>query len=336
MRPDLTFDIHMHLAGAGTDDSGCWLSPLFQSRYTFQLLRLLHGISKEMMATSIDAQWAADLSDTVAESDIHYGVALGFDGVYDAAGRFDPGRSQMVVPPRWVFEVCRRHANLLPGPSINPLRKDIRERLEECISGGAVLIKWLPITQGFDPADPRLAEFYQEVARAGIPILTHTGGERTFHTINPEYNDLRRLLPALDAGVKVILAHSGTRIIFTREPDHLPLMRAMLADYPHLWVDNSGLLNPSRFAHVHNLVADPLIQSRTLNGSDYPVPPSALYYPGRLGFRRIYQITRHRNLVDRDIRIKRAMGYRDEALTRPAEVLANLERWVDRVGAGVG
>src|SRR5690606_37639414 len=95
--------------------------------------------------------------------------------------------SQLVVPPSWVFEACRRHRGLLlPGPSINPNRRDALERLEECIEGGAALIKWLPAAQGIDPSSPRLADFYTRMAEAGLPLLVHSGGgEMTFREVEP-------------------------------------------------------------------------------------------------------------------------------------------------------
>ncbi|CAN5310163.1 amidohydrolase family protein [soil metagenome] len=322
-------DVHAHLAGAGAGGSGCWLSPGFRTRPTFRFLRRLYGIGDEQMRSSVDADWAARLAGLVRASELTHAVALGFDGVYDSAGRLDRTLSQMIVPPAWVFEVCRRHPELLPGPSVNPLRRDALERLDECIDGGAVLLKWLPAAQGMDPADPRFAEFYRRMADAGLPLLVHAGGgERVFRTVAAgEVGSVARLRAPLDAGVSVICAHSATRVLFSRDPDETPLLHQMLAEYPHLWVDNSGLANPSRFAHLPRLAADPAIASRTLYGSDFPVPASAVYYTRRLGPRAVVRLERERNPLDRDIRLKRALGYADTTLRRAAGVLPNLARW---------
>lgn len=321
-------DVHAHLAGVGTNGSGCWTSPRFRRRYTFRLLRLKYRITAKQMRTTVDADWAAMLAGLVRESELDQAVALGFDGVYDRNGKLDPEHSQMIVPPGWVFQMCREHPELLPGPSINPYRRDALERLEECIAGGAVLLKWLPIVQAINPGDPGLARFYQRMADARLPLLVHaSGGEQTFATVTPEYNDVHLLEVPLNAGVPVICAHSGTRVHGAREPDQLPALRELLARYPHLWVDNSGLANPSRFAHLPRLAGDPVFTERTLYGSDWPVPSNAFYFPQRLGVRRVYRLERQRNALQRDVDLKRALGYPEATLTRAARVLPFLGRW---------
>ena len=315
-------DVHAHLAGVGTGGSGCWASPTFQRRYTFRLLRLKFRIGRAQMRTTVDADWAAMLAETVRLSELDRAVALGFDGVYGHRGELDSRRSQMIVPPSWVFRCCRVHPELLPGPSVNPFRGDALERLEECIEGGAVLIKWLPIVQGIDPSDPRIVPFYQRMADVRLPLLVHaSGGEQTFATVRPELNDVRLLELPLRMGVPVICAHSGTRVHGAREPDQIPALRAMLERYPNLWVDNSGLANPSRLAHLPRLARDPVLVERTLYGSDWPVPSNAFYYPRRLGLRQVFRLERERNPVQRDVALKRALGYPDATLTRAVGVL---------------
>lgn len=337
----MRIDVHAHLVGVGTGESGCWLSPAFRRRPTFRFLRWWHGVSEERMRTSIDEEWAAGIAERVRESELDRAVALGFDGVYDARGELDRQLSQLVVPPSWVFEACRRHPDaLLPGPSLNPFRRDALERLEECIEGGAVLIKWLPATHGIDPASPRLAEFYRRMAEARIPLLVHSGGsEMTFREIAPELKDVRRLQMPLEAGVPVICAHAGVPVFYTRDPDQLPLLREMMERYPHLWLDNSGMANPSRFPYLARLAHDADFVGRMLYGSDFPVPSNAVYFANRLGPKRVWRLERTRNPFDRDVRIKRALGYPDRTLSRAVEVLAHMDRWAPAAaasGAGEG
>jgi uncharacterized protein len=323
-------DVHVHLAGCGTQGSGCWMSERFRRRYTFVGLRLIYGITPEQMRTTVDQDWAAMTAGLVAESDVDYAVALGFDGVYDGRGALDRGRSQMVVPPSWVFEVCDRYRNLLPGPSINPFRVDAMERLEECIERGAVLIKWLPIVQAIDPASPRLRPFYRRLADARIPLLIHAGtGEVTFRTVAPEYLDVSLLAAPLEAGVPVICAHTAAPLHVSRERSQVPELRSMLERYPHLWVDNSGLANPGRFRHLPRFARDPLIRERTVYGSDFPVPAGALYYLPWLGPRRTWRVERERNKFQRDLLLKRYLGFPEESFRRAADLLPNLDRWID-------
>jgi hypothetical protein len=320
-------DVHAHLAGLGAGGSGCWLSPKFARRWSFRILRRLIGITDRQMRTTADADWAARLAERVRGSGLDAAVALGFDGVYDASGRLDEARSQMIVPPSWVMRVCREHPQLIPGPAVNPHRADAMERLEECIDGGAALIKWLPSAMGIDPSSERIAPFYRRMADAGIALLSHSGGsERTFAEVDNRLKDLALLRLPLELGVTTIVAHSAVPVHLSRDANQLPLLREMLRRYPHLWVDNSGIANPSRFAHLPRLANDGEIVARTLYGSDYPVPSNAFWYVGRLGPARVAALERERNPLRRDVEMKRALGFPDDTLTRASAVLPALAR----------
>lgn len=331
--PAVKIDMHAHLAGVGTEESGCWTSDALAKRMTFRMLRWMHGVTAQQLATSFDADWAARLAQRVRESEVDHAVALGFDGVYDSAGRLDEKLSQMIVCPSWVFEACRRHPELLPGPSVNPHRRDAMERLEECIEGGAVLIKWLPATQRIDPSDPSLGPFYRRLAETGTPILVHSGGsENTFAQVDARLKDLRLMERPLRDGVPVIVAHTAAPVTYARDEDQVPLLKRWLDEFPRLWVDNSGISNLSRFPHLPRFARDAQLVARTLHGSDYPVPTNSFYYVRELGRQRVMSLEREKNSVQRDIAIKRALGYPDDVLTRACEVLPNLHRWVRRGG----
>ncbi len=322
MSGESRIDVHVHLAGVGTDGSGCWISPAFAARYTFRLLRRIHGITAEQLRTSVDADWAARIARLIGESELTHAVALGFDGVYGDDGELDRERSQMVIPPSWVLQVSRRHPELLPGPSINPRRRDAMERLEECLEGGAVLLKWLPATMGIDPADERNRPFYRRMADAGLPLLVHSGGsERTFAEVDPALRDLARIELPLREGVPVIVAHAAVPVHLSRDVDQRPLLRRLLREHPHLWVDNSGIANPSRFRHLPRLADDEELTARTLFGSDFPVPSNAAWYVRRLGARRVRALEAERNPFQRDVAIKRALGFPEVTLTRATAVL---------------
>lgn len=327
----MKIDVHIHLAGVGTNDSGCWLAPRFRRRITFRALRRWYGITREQMEKSVDADWAALLARTVRGSTLDRGVALGFDGVYRQDGSWDEARSQLIVPPRWVFSVCRRwRRELLPGPSVNPYRADALERLDECIEGGAVLLKWLPAVQAIDPSDSRILPFYERMRRAGLPLLVHAGGsEQTFEEVTPEFQNLELLRTPLDAGVTVICAHSAAPVIYSRDENQIPLLKDLLEQYPNLWVDNSGMANPSRFYHLAALAKDATVRNRTLYGSDFPVPSSPVYYVPWMGARRALQLQKIANPLLRDIAIKRELGFQDESLSRATSVLPNLDVWRD-------
>ncbi len=322
-------DVHLHLTGSGCCDSGCWLAPKFKKRLTFRAIQFLQGMSEELLRTNFDEISVRNISQLVEASEIDYGVVLGFDQVFDhKTGLACSHHTQMYVPPEWVFEACKTYPNLLPGPSINPFAKDALDRLDYCIEEGAVLIKWLPATQDIDPASPKLDDFYLRLAEAQVPLLIHVGGEKTFAEVSPDYGRIERIEVPLSFGVPVICAHSVTRVLGTMEDDQTPKLHAMLKKYPHLYVDNSGMCNPSRFAHLPRLARDESIMARTLYGSDYPVPSNAVYFLGKLPIQKILELEKLQNMIDRDVQIKRSFGIADETLTRANSVLANLDRWI--------
>jgi len=331
LRRRVKIDCHTHLAGVGTQGSGCWTSPKLAKRLAFRILRRMHGVTPKHLETSFDQDWAARLASGIRASEVDHAVALGFDGVYDARGELDEALSQMIVPPEWVFEACRRHPELLPAPSVNPHRRDALEVLEACIEGGAVMIKWLPATQRIDASDPAIAPFYARLAETGIPLLVHSGGsENTFAQVDARLKDLRLLERPLRAGVTVIVAHTAAPVTYAPDENQIPLLKQWLTEFPRLWVDNSGISNLSRFPHLPRFAVDEALTSRTLHGSDWPVPTNSLYYVRQLGRQRVMSLEREKNTLQRDIAIKRALGYPEEVLTRACDVLPNLDRWVRR------
>lgn len=332
--PAAKVDIHIHLAGVGCCDSGCWTSPKFRQRYTFRLIRFLHKITERQMSSTVDQDWAERISQLVAESEMDFGVVLGFDGVY-CDGHFDERRSQMVIPPSWVFKVCEQYPNLLPGPSINPFRADAMDLLDYAIEHKACLIKWIPTTQNIDPSSPKIKAFYEKMLAADLPLLVHTGGEKTFAEVAPHLNDLELLRYPLELGVRVIFAHLATHTLNPAEPRHDTLRGELLRRYPNLYFDNSGICNPSRFFHLPKLFADEELMAKTCYGSDWPVPSNAFYYP-KLGPRKIWQIERIGNIIQRDVTLKREMGMAEDCLTRSGTVIANLSYWQERARQRVG
>src|SRR4026208_1845496 len=62
-----------------------------------------------------------------------------------------------------------------------------------------------------DPASPLCDRFYEAAARLGIPIVSHAGLERAvIGTDIQEYGNPLRLRRALDAGVRVVVAHCAS------------------------------------------------------------------------------------------------------------------------------
>jgi len=244
-------------------------------------------------------------------------VVLGFDGVYDDSGQFDNARTHLFVKNDYVIELCRSHPKFLFGASINPLRKDAIAELERCVKAGAVLLKWLPIVQGFDPSDPRFEAFYEALAHYKLPLLSHTGGEKSLIRVNDDFAPVRLLEPALKRGVTVIAAHCGTRSTF-READYFDEFMQMCRQYENLYGDTAALNLPPRMHVFDTLLNDPLVSQRIVHGSDWPI---IAFPPARLGIRAGFSLMQERNWLRRDVLIKQKLGFSDDYWNRAAKLL---------------
>src|SRR5690606_33789672 len=131
----------------------------------------------------------------------------------------------------------------------------------------------------------------------------------------------------LGMGVTIICAHAGAPVLYSGEPNQIPLLRRMMQRHSRLWIDDSGMANPTRFVYLARLASDPLIRERVMHGSDFPVPSSAVYFTGRLDARHVWALERVGNALEKDVQLKLALGYPEESLTRPATVLPNVSRW---------
>ena len=168
------------------------------------------------------------------------------------------------------------------GASIHPYRRDAVAELERCVKAGAVLCKWLPITQGFDPADPLCYPFYEALAHYRIPLLSHTGWEHVLPRIDPTVAAPARLVPALERGVTVIAAHSGTGAV-PGEGSYLREFLRLAREHERLYGDTAGMNLPSRWRSYEALLTDNVAREKLVHGSDWPVP--AFPRPWRHGWR---------------------------------------------------
>jgi predicted TIM-barrel fold metal-dependent hydrolase len=245
-------------------------------------------------------------------------VVLAFDGVYRDDGVFDPDNTHLYVTNDDAIELCQRHPKLLFGASINPLRKDAIAELERCVAAGAVLMKWLPIVQGFDPADEQFFEFYDALAHHKLPLLSHTGGERSLIRVNDAYADPRLLEPALKRGVTVIAAHCGTRSV-PYERDFVDEFIDMINRYENLYGDTAALCLPARWHAFRRILNDPVVRGRIVHGSDWPI--IALPPVTQLGLWHSLNVMREPNWMRRDVLIKQRLGFDRDYWERAAKVL---------------
>ncbi|HEY7087694.1 MAG TPA: amidohydrolase family protein, partial [Tepidisphaeraceae bacterium] len=203
----MIIDCHVHIS-AFVRGHGL-MSPRLLHSIPFSFMRWKFGMvgSDESTERALDAK----LIETIRQTpEIDAVALLAFDAVYRRDGTLDSHNTHLYVTNDHVIELASHDPQILFAASVHPHRKDAVAEIERCVRAGAVLMKWLPITQGFDPADPICIPFYEAIAHYGLPLLSHTGGEQALPNLNKRVADPMLLKPALDRGVTVIMAHCGS------------------------------------------------------------------------------------------------------------------------------
>ncbi len=283
------WDCHAHLVGTGDSGSGIVLSPAMTS--------LLHPIQYAQRLFFLNAGCADNSPGRVDQRYVEWMrqllagmppgpklMLLAFDRVHDEGGRAVPERSAMYVPNDYARDLTRRYPQCFEWvASIHPYRGDAVAALVQAKAEGARAVKWLPPAMGIDPAAARCDDFYQALARLNLPLISHAGGEMAVDGAGrPEFGNPLRLRRALDAGVRVVVAHcaslgedadldqGGRRMasfaLFTRMMD-APAYRGLL------FADISAIIQRTRdLAVVRTIIERDDWHGRLLNGSDYPLP----------------------------------------------------------------
>ena len=315
------YDGHVHLVGNGLSGSGCWLRlDGLWHRALGEVMRRTIGLEAKATAKEFDESFVSHLAGLVAGSSLDGALLLAQDEVYEDDGRkMDFG--SFYVPNEYLFKVCAEHPEFLPAVSIHPGRKDALEELERCLAAGARALKLLPNCQNVNCSLPQYEAFWRRMASAGLPFLSHTGGEMTVPVVNRSYQDPRILRRPLELGVKVIAAHaSGNSHLF--DPNYFGELLRLMDEFPGLYADTSALNSPVRSGLLRR-VKESGRQDRFLHGSDFPVPVGALWVRlrGLITTRQWREAGRIANLLERDAYLKRAMGFDEGHFTRLGEVL---------------
>ena len=310
------YDIHIHLAGIG-DGSPCFVSKRMRRSIVYQFLLRQQKLSK---GQGSDLRYVQKLNQLMKTQYLDAGVLFAMDAVITDEGEVDWQRSHTYIPNDYLFDVCRQSDKLLPGVSINPYRRDALEQLQEAIHQGAVVLKWLPNLQHFDPTDRRCEPIYRLLAQSGLPLVAHTGCEHTFPKMDQALGDARLYKKALDLGVVVIMSHCGVGCPVHRRYDCSKTIFELFKSYDNLYADTSALSSLLKFYHLHKL--DFLtFHERLVHGSDYPIPPFALSYLFPLGFKKTWELARNDNPLERDILIKKAMKLPGDIFTNAGKIL---------------
>lgn len=285
--PARVVDLHVHVAGLGGADSGCWVNPRFRShrapldRLRFELYLAAGGARENLQA---DRDYVERLLSLVRACGFPLRLLLlAFDVRVRADGTEDLEHSMFRVPDAYVLALARAHPEFLACASVHPYRHDALERLEAARAGGAVAVKWLPPAMGIDPSDARCAPYYARLAELGLALLVHTGEERAVWSEEAGALANPLLLRApLAAGVTVVALHCASlgTLPDLDDPARRPVagfelfLRLLEEAGPdgRLFGELSALTQVNRDpALLSTLLARPELHGRLLNGSDYPL-----------------------------------------------------------------
>ncbi len=313
-------DIHVHVLPPDACSAEAYVSTKQWNWPSFLYLRVRHGI-KRQESSGGGGIIRRHLARAVAGMRVvNRVVALALDAVYDDSGRRDARRTNFYVANDYVFQLAKADDRFLPGVSVNPKRRDALEEIDRCLEQGAVLLKWLPNSQGFDPMDPALVPFYRRMAEARLPLLCHTGPEYALTTSGGRVVRPESLRLALDEGVTVIAAHGGGADI--RDLGRAFATTAkMLLEHPNLYADTSAFTQPNRSWFLRRFLRHPELHAKLVHGSDVPLPIVPWLFLGDLPLREILRLRRVASPMDRDCLIKQALGFPASIFRRAGELL---------------
>jgi predicted TIM-barrel fold metal-dependent hydrolase len=323
--PPNIVDMHCHVAGIGAGGSGCFVSSKLRDSLKFKIYLRAFGVSRQELEEKGDSLVADRVSVSLAQSKyVSKAVMLALDGVVDKNGLLDTNRTEVYVPNEFVADAVARHTNLLFGASVNPYRKDALERLEWAKTNGAVLVKWIPSIMEIDPNDPALVPFYQKLIELNLPLLTHSGQERSFSSAADEFCDPEKLRLPLSLGVKVIAAHIASTGQYHGERSSDRLAKLM-REYPNLYSEISSLTQINKHFYLKEAITRPEFKGRLIYGTDFPLINTALvspwYYCLRLSPKQLVAISKTKNPWDADVLLKHDLGTPTEIFARSGQLV---------------
>ena len=317
-------DLHVHVAGIGAGDSGCFISDSMTDSFKFPIYLWAFGVNEEELNNKGDAVVVQKVHEAVASSlSVDAAVVLAMDGVI-VDGELDRERTQVYVPNEYLAETVKPYDNLFFGASVNPYRPDALKRLQWAKDHGAVLVKWIPAIMHIDPADERIIPFYRKLIELGLPLLSHAGQERSFGEANDELGDPHRLRLPLELGVTVIAAHIATTGENDGE-DNFERLLPMFDEFPNLYADISSLTQLNKLGFLKRALQHDEMIDQLVYGSDFPLQffplVSPWYQIGHVSFAQLWHIFKLDNKWQRDVALKRALGVPATIFERSASLL---------------
>jgi mannonate dehydratase len=285
------WDAHAHLVGTGDAGSGVVVNARMESllhpgEYARRLFFLNAGCVHDAPG-SVDRAYVDRMLNLMAGMRAGAKLLLfAFERAHDERGRVQWERTGFYVPDAYARDTARAHPKAFEWvASVHPYRDDCVEALERAKAEGARAVKWLPAAMGMDPASPLCDRFYAAAARLGLPLISHAGRELAVVGANAQdYGNPLKLRRALDAGVRVVVAHCaslGADRDLDRGPggpyvDSFTLFSRLMTETRYdgrVYGDVSAVTQVNRAGGtLARLLERTEWHARLLNGSDYPLP----------------------------------------------------------------
>lgn len=342
--PDVPRFFFEAAGAAGRPGYDSYFSPRLIARWQWWVMRRWLGIDPSLKAgDELDAAIEAFNERHWAEMPgVDRLVLLAFDEYRDDAGGVigpvEPGGrfgTDLFVSNTFVRSMCsQRPDRYLFGGSIHPYRmhgdRDAVSLLEEVAGAGCVLIKWLPIHQNIRIDDARSVAFLRAAARLGVTMLIHYGGEMSLARQHMEFEsplpllEVLRKLRAEGSMPVVIVAHVATpSFAWQRSTGFAALVESMLGEFGDdgLYADISALAAPCRTVWLRRLAAMPQSHRKLVWGTDFPIPVLIRPFRRLLDRRTRQELRATASWVERDLRLKRALGFDEGVFNRAAGLL---------------
>ena len=207
------------------------------------------------------------------------------DSRFDAQG-FEIHRDKTICShSEDTVKVSQEHPNeFIPFLSINPLRKNALDLLDEYHKKGCRGAKFMQNYWGIDLNDKKFIPYYKKLKKLNLPLVIHIGCEFTIESFR-KFESPRMLTLPLETGVNVVAAHVGLgrfdhKILFWRNfskkeqyinKEYFEVIE-MLKRYPNLYADISAILSLNKTRALPHLAKQTDIHDRLIFGTDYPVP----------------------------------------------------------------
>ena len=319
----MKIDCHVHMVGNGFNGSGCRIN--VRKPYHRLLAALMvrsAGLPSGALQGDLERLYLERILRWIKESSLDRIVLLANDFTHTDQGEKLSEFGSLYVPNNLVLELARNYTEILAGVSIHPARPDAVDELERCAAEGAALLKLLPNCHNVDCSATRFKRFWRKLADLKLPFLCHTGGELALPVFNAAYANPAIVQLPLECGVSVIAAHSATNS-HPLDPNYLDVFRSLIRRHSNLYGDNSGMLTPFRSKHLSLLATNEEFQGRIVHGSDLPIPnsPHWSFLRRHFGWPAYKGLIREKNPLEREVRTKSAIGFKEETLTKLSTLL---------------